>query len=57
MAELGIVAQQALLRSNVALSVIKSNAQAQQSLANVIAQTAASVPVSSSNGTQLDIRV
>lgn len=52
-----IAVQQAIFRSDLTLSLIKNNANAQQSLANVIAQTAQSVPVSSSSGVQLDISV
>ena len=52
-----IAAQQAIFQSNMALSMIKSNAQAQQSMANLIAQAANSVPVSTTSGTRLDISI
>ncbi len=52
-----IAAQQAIFQSNMALSMIKSNAQAQQSMANLIAQAADSVPVSTTSGTRLDISI
>ena len=52
-----IAAQQAIFQSNMALSMIKNNAQAQQSMANLIAQAADSVPVSTTSGTRLDINI
>lgn len=51
----GIAAEQAILRQNVALSVVKASADADQAIANLLAETARSAPVSSSLGTNVNI--
>lgn len=53
----GIAAETALSRQNVALSVIKSNAEQDQKLANVIEQSIQSAPVSNTRGTNINILV
>ena len=53
----GIAAETALSRQNVALSVIKSNAEQDQKLANVIEQSIQSAPVSNIRGTNINILV
>ncbi len=53
----GIAAETALSRQNVALSVIKSNAEQDQKLANVIEQSVQSAPVSNTRGTNINILV
>ena len=52
-----IAAETALARQNVALSVIKSNAEQSEQLANIIEQTVQSAPVGGSRGTNLNILV
>ncbi len=52
-----IAAETALSRQNVALSVIKSNAEQDQKLANVIEQSIQSAPVSNTRGTNINILV
>lgn len=49
------VTQQALFQIRVATEVLKTNAAAEQALANIIADAARSAPVSSSLGTRLDV--
>lgn len=49
-----IAAQQAQLQANVAMSAIKSAAQADQQLANLLLETIENVPVSASRGTNLN---
>lgn len=53
----GIAAQSALLKQNVALSVIKQNAEQAQALVNILDQSIRSAPVSASRGSTLNIRV
>ena len=43
----GIAAQQAQLQQNVALSVVKSSAEADRAIANILAESASSVPTGS----------
>ncbi len=50
----GIAAEQAILRQNVALSVIKASADQAQALAQIIDQNPRSAPVSSSRGTNIN---
>lgn len=50
----GIAAQQAQLQANVALSAVKSAAQADQQLAALLQETVENVPVSSSRGTAVN---
>jgi uncharacterized lipoprotein YajG len=50
-----IVAQQAAARQGVSVSVIKQDASAQQQVANILAQSAASVPVSNARGGSVNI--
>jgi hypothetical protein len=45
-----LAAQQAILQQNIALSVLKTAAQADQAIANILAQAAQSVPTSSLGG-------
>ncbi len=45
-----IAAEAALTRQNVALSVIKQNAEQAQAVANILEQSARSAPVSGSRG-------
>jgi len=52
----GIAAEQAILRQNVALSVIKASAEQAQALAEIVDQSARSAPISGSRGTNLNIR-
>ncbi len=52
----GIAAQVAQTRQNVALSAVKSNADAAQRVADILQESAASVPSSSVRGVNLDIR-
>lgn len=49
-----IAAQQAQLQQNVALSAIKSAAQADQQIADLLLASVDNVPVSSSRGTSLN---
>jgi len=49
-------AELALNRQNVALSVIKASADQQNALAQIIDQAARTAPVSSSRGTNLNIK-
>ena len=50
----GIAAEQAILRQNVGLSVIKQSAEQAQALAQIIDQNARSAPVNSSRGVNLN---
>jgi hypothetical protein len=52
----GIAAEMALARQNVALSVIKQNAQAAQAIAGILGQAVQNVPVSPVRGSQLNLR-
>ncbi len=54
--ETALVAQQAQLQTNVALSMIKKNAQADQKLINTIAQAVQSAPTAG-RGSLLDVTV
>jgi len=51
----GIAAQQAMLRQNVALSVIKQNANQEKQIANILQQAVEAVPAGSSRGTNVNI--
>lgn len=51
-----VAAQQAMLQSSVALSVIKKNAEMQQQLVSVLAQAVQSAPTGG-RGQHLDISV
>ncbi|MCB1532630.1 MAG: hypothetical protein KDJ35_07160 [Alphaproteobacteria bacterium] len=52
-----LAAQQAILQQNVALSVIKQNAQADQAFANVIKETIENTPQPGGRGSNVNIRV
>lgn len=52
----GIAAEQAILKQNVALSVIKQSAEQAQALAQIIDQSARSAPVSATRGSNINIR-
>ena len=52
----GIAAEQAILKQNVALSVIKQSAEQAQAIAQIIDQSARSAPVSGTRGTNINIR-
>lgn len=45
-----LAAQQAILQQNIALSVLRTAAQADQAIANILAQAVESVPTSSLGG-------
>ena len=49
-----IAAEQAILRQSVALSVVKSSAEADAAIANILEESARSAPVSSSRGTNVN---
>ena len=49
-----IAAEGAILRQNVALSVIKASADADQAIANVLEESVRSAPVSGSRGVNLN---
>lgn len=51
-----IAAQAAMARQNVALSVIRQNAKAEQAIASILEQAAQSVPVSQSRGANLNLQ-
>lgn len=51
----GIAAEAAILRQNVALSVIKASADADQAIANILDEASRSAPVSGSRGANLNI--
>ncbi len=51
-----IAAETALARQNVALSVVKSNAEQSEQLANIIEQTVQSAPVTGSRGANVNIK-
>ena len=53
----GIATEQALLRQNVSLSVIKQSAEQAQAIAEIIDQNARSAPVSSTRGVNFNTRV
>ncbi len=50
-----LAAEQALTRQNVALSVVKSSAEADQQLANVIEEVAEGAQNASGRGSNVDI--
>lgn len=50
----GIAAEQAILRQNVALSVIKASADQAQAFAETIDQSARTAPTSSTRGTHIN---
>ncbi len=52
----GIAAEQAMLRQNVALSVIKQSADQAQALVQILDDAARSAPVSGTRGSNLNIR-
>lgn len=52
----GIAAEMAMARQNVAMSVIKQNAQAAQAIAGILEQAVQNVPVSPVRGSQLNLR-
>lgn len=49
-----IAAESSILKQNVALSVIKASADADQAIANVLEQAARSAPISGSRGVNLN---
>ena len=51
-----LAAELALTRQVISLSVVKQSAEAAQALADIIAETARSAPVSSSRGVNVNIR-
>ena len=51
-----IAVDQALLRQNVALSVIKQNAQAQQQIAEILEESIQAVPASSGRGSLVNFK-
>ena len=51
----GIAAEQAILRQNVALSVIKQTADQSQALVQILDESLRSAPVSGSRGTNVNI--
>ncbi|MEZ5813172.1 MAG: hypothetical protein R3E13_00355 [Alphaproteobacteria bacterium] len=52
----GIAAEQAILRQNVALSVIKQSAEQAQAIAQIIDESSRSAPLSGSRGAHVNIR-
>ena len=50
----GIAAEAALLRQNVALSVIKQNAEQGQAIAKILEDATRSAPVNGSRGTNIN---
>ncbi len=52
----GIAAEQGMLRQNIALSVIKQNAEADRAIADILEQSARNVPLSASHGTNIDTK-
>lgn len=53
----GIAAEAALTRQNVALSVIKQNAEQGEQIAQLLDETIRSAPVNSSRGSNVNIAV
>lgn len=51
----GIAAQQAIAQQNVSLSIIKSNAQADQAFANVIKETVENTPQPGGRGSNVNL--
>ena len=52
----GIAAEQAINRQNIALSVVRAAADADQQIAQILDQSLRSAPVSESRGTNINIR-
>ena len=52
----GIAAEQAVLRQNVALSVVKQSAEQAQALAEILEQSARTAPVNQARGSNVNIR-
>jgi len=52
----GIAAEQAILRQNVALSVIKQSANQAQALVQILDESSRSAPVSGTRGSNLNIK-
>ena len=50
----GIIAEQALIRQNIALSMIKHAAQQDQAMAKMIDDSVRNAPVSKTNGTKFN---
>ena len=50
-----IAAEQAIIKQNVALSVVKASAEADRAIANILDQAARSAPVSGTLGTNVRI--
>ncbi len=50
----GLAAESSLLRQNIALSVIKASADADQQIAKILEQSIRSAPLSSARGTNLN---
>ncbi|MBX2834020.1 MAG: hypothetical protein KTR28_03515 [Micavibrio sp.] len=50
-----IAAEQAMIRQNVAFSVVKASAEAEQAIVNILDQAARSAPVSGSLGSNVNI--
>ena len=53
----GIAAESALLRQNVALSVIKQSHEQQQQIVSILDKAARSAPVNASRGSNVNFRV
>ena len=51
----GIAAEQAITRQNIALSVVKAAADADQAIANILADSARSAPISGTRGSNVNI--
>lgn len=51
-----IAAEAAILRQNVALSVVRQSAEADQAIANIIQQSAENIAVNASRGNTVNIR-
>ncbi len=50
-----VAAETALARQNVALSVVKANAEQSEQLAQIIEETVQSAPVNGSRGTNVNV--
>lgn len=53
----GIAAQQAIAQQNVAISVTRSSAQADQAVAGILQESADNIAAQTSRGTNVNIRV
>ncbi len=51
----GLIVQQAIYQMNMSLAMIKQNAQSQQSLVNMIAQSAEQAPHPSGRGSSVNL--